>query len=70
MTALVIQNVFTHEHNPLEVARQEYDLAKEHFRQVVLNRVIGIPGHERRFRDALDRKIAARDRFVEMLTRK
>lgn len=68
MTAQILPDHFAHLHNPLEVARQEHELAKAHFREVVMHREAGNASHERRFRDALERRNAARDRYVEMLT--
>ena len=67
MTARVIQCVFAHEHNVREVARQEYEAAKLHFREVCEHRIAGDADHDRRFRDAADRREAARNAFVELL---
>ena len=50
------------------MAEQEYEAAKEHFREVCKHRVAGNPDHDRRFRDAVEHKTAARDRYVELLT--
>ena len=69
MTALVLENLFTHEHNRREVARQEYEAAKQHFREVRQHRIAGNADHDRRFHDAVEQQRAARDRFVELLCR-
>lgn len=63
MTAEILR-AFTHDHNPLEVAEQEYEMAKEHYRQVLLHCDPLNPDHTRRFHDALDRLDAARGRWV------
>ncbi|WP_020472389.1 hypothetical protein [Zavarzinella formosa] len=68
MTAKVLEDFFCHEHNRLEVARQEYAAAKQHFREVMQNRIAGNTDHDRRFRDALNRQSAAREKLVELLT--
>ena len=67
MTAQVLSNFFKHEHNALEVATQEYRLAKTHFREVMHYRDCTNPEHQKRFRDALDRQEVARERYVEAL---
>ncbi len=66
---MTVLRVFTHEHNRLEVARQEYQQAKEHFREVMLHRDSTNPDHQKRFKDALDRQEAARERFIEEMCR-
>ena len=68
MTALVLR-AFAHEHNRPEVARQEYDAAKDHYRRVLLHCDPLNPDHTRRFHDALDRLDAARERWLGFLTR-
>jgi hypothetical protein len=65
--AAEIFRAFSHEHNALEVATQEYRHAKEHFREVLHYRDCTNPDHQRRFRDALDRQEEARDRYVAAL---
>jgi hypothetical protein len=67
MNALVIYEGFTHEHNAHEVARQEYWLAKRHFREVLKYRDATNPEHQKRFRDALDRQEAAREAYVRAI---
>ncbi|WP_088260898.1 hypothetical protein [Fimbriiglobus ruber] len=69
MNAEVISGFFTHQHNQSEVVRQEYEAAKDHFREVCQHRIAGNADHDRRFRDAIDRRNAARERFVELLTK-
>lgn len=66
MTAQVLR-VFTHEHNAEDVARQEYQLAKAHFRQVVLNRACRMSGYDEQFRAASDRRAAAFERLLRIL---
>ena len=63
MTALVLR-AFTHDHNRAEVVRQEYEMAKEHYRQVLLHCDPLNSDHTRRFHDALDRLDAARERWL------
>jgi hypothetical protein len=63
-----ILRVFTHEHNAIAVAAQEYQMAKEHVREVCLLRDPTNPDHQKRFLDAMDRQEAARERYVELLT--
>lgn len=67
VTAEVLTNFFTHEHNALEVATQDYKLAKAHFRDVLHYRDATNPEHQKRFQDALDRQELARERYVESL---
>ncbi|WP_020471497.1 hypothetical protein [Zavarzinella formosa] len=68
MTAQILANIFTHDHNALEVARQEYEAAKKHFREVMENKVCGIPDHERRYRDAMERQNSACEKFAKTLS--
>lgn len=67
MSAQVLTDYFDHDHHPREVARQEYELAKEHFHEVCLHRIAGNADHDRRFRDAVDRQEAARARWLKLL---
>ncbi len=69
MTARVLTDYFVHEHNPLEVSKQEYELAKRHVREVLKYRQAGNTRHELRFQDAVARRDAALDRFVTELCR-
>jgi hypothetical protein len=69
MSARILDNIFTHDHNALDVARQEYNMAKQHFREVMKHRDCTNAEHQRRFRDALERQGVARERFVELLSR-
>lgn len=66
MTALVLR-AFSHEHNRAEVARQEYEAAKEHYGQVLEHRNPLNPDHNRRFHDASDRLEAARERWLAVV---
>lgn len=56
--------VFTHEHNALEVAAQEWELAERHFREVCQHGDMRNPDHQQRFRDAVERREAARERWL------
>lgn len=67
MTAWVLTDFFDHDHHRLEVARQEYALAKEHFREVCLHRIAGNADHDQRFRDAAERREVARERWLKLL---
>ena len=69
MTAEVLRVFTAHDHNSREVVAQEYRLAKEHLREVMLYRDCTNPDHQRRFRDALDRQSAAREWHIELLCR-
>ena len=69
VTARVLTDYFVHEHNALDVAKQEYELAKRHVREVLKCRQAGNTRHELRFQDALARRDAALDRFVVTLCR-
>jgi len=60
-------DAFTHQHNALDVATQEYELAKEHFREVLKYRDATNPEHQQRFHDALERQDAARDAYLKAL---
>jgi len=66
VTARVIQNVFTHEHNQLEAAKQAYQLAMAHKREV-MNRPIW---DRQRFREALDRECDARENYLAELLKR
>lgn len=68
MTARVLTDFFTHQYNQREVIKQDYEAAKEHFREVCLHRIAGNVDHDQRFRDALDRQSAAREHYVAVLT--
>jgi hypothetical protein len=63
-----ILRVFTHEHNAAAVAEQEYEMAKEHVREVCLLRDPTNADHQKRFLDAMDRQEAARERWLKLLT--
>ena len=65
---MTVLRVFSHDHNTGDVARQEYELAKEHFREVCRLRDPTNPDHQRRFHDALERQGVARERYVDLLT--
>ncbi|OWK42164.1 hypothetical protein [Fimbriiglobus ruber] len=67
MTAQVLENLFAHQHNSKEVAWQEYEAAKQHFREICRSRVIGDPEHHQRFRDAMDRQELAREAWQNVL---
>ncbi len=63
----MISGLFEIEHNRLPALAQEYELAKEHKREVLKRRIPWNPEHNRRFRDALEREEAARERYVSAL---
>jgi hypothetical protein len=60
VTAEVIR-VFTHDHNALEVARQEFMLARQH-RRDLLNRSWDSP----RYLEALEREDLARELYYSL----
>jgi hypothetical protein len=62
-----VLRVFTHGHNAIEVATQEYELAKEHLREVSKHRDPTNPDHQKRFRDAMDRQELARDAYLRAI---
>lgn len=62
-----VVEVFTHHHNVPRVAKQEYDLAKQHYREVCDNFNATNADHQRRFRDAADRLEVARERWLGLL---
>lgn len=55
---------FTHVHNMPRVARQEYALAREHYREVCDHFDAVNPDHQRRFLDAAERLEVARERWL------
>jgi hypothetical protein len=66
MTADVLR-AFDHEHNALEVARQDYEMAKQH-----VDEILRLDWRQRNncqdvFRAAVERRDAARKRFVALL---
>ncbi|WP_435008013.1 hypothetical protein P12x_005280 [Tundrisphaera lichenicola] len=63
----VIAGLFAIEHNRLPALEQEYELAKEHQREVLKCRVPLNPEHQRRFADACDRLDSARERYIAAL---
>jgi len=67
VTAQVIYEGFAHQHNALDVATQEYELAKLYFREVLKYRDATNPEHQQRFRDALERQEAARNAYLKAL---
>ena len=66
VSALVIP-VFGHVYNEREVAEQEHRLAEAHFKEVMRYRDATNPDHQRRYRDAFDRRVAARERLVAFI---
>lgn len=66
---MTVLRVFDHSHNPRQVAAQEYELAKEHFKELLEYRDATNPDHQKRFQDALDRQEAARERYIKALSR-
>lgn len=66
MTAEVLR-AFDHEHNALEAARQDYEMAKQH-----VDAILSLDWRQRNnsqdiFRAAVERRDAARERFVALL---
>jgi hypothetical protein len=61
-----VLRIFSHDHNPLAVAAQEYELAKEHHREM-LRRDFRNPGHQQRFADAQERLEAARETYLRLM---
>ncbi len=56
-------------HNRLEWARQEYRNAKEHFKEVCRHRIAGDADHNRRYRDAAERRSAAFELYLQAMDR-
>lgn len=65
--ARVISGLFTIEHNRLPALEQDYELAKEHQREVLRCRLPLNPEHQRRFQDAQERLNEARERYLAAL---
>ncbi|QEH36532.1 hypothetical protein OJF2_51160 [Aquisphaera giovannonii] len=63
----MICGLFEIEHNRLPALAQEYELAKEHKREVLRHSDARNPDHQRRFSDAQEREEAARERYVAAL---
>jgi hypothetical protein len=66
MTAQVFTDFFVHEHNRREVVEQEYEAAKAHYDEVLLQDWTSDDA-QKRFRAASDRLSAARERWRELL---
>ena len=66
MTAQIKQ-IVTAEQNRLEVAQQDYELAKKNVRDVLRSGYAWEPGHQARFRAAIERQAEARDRFLRVM---
>ncbi len=66
MTARVIP-VFDHLYNEREVAEQEHRFAEAHFKEVMRYRDATNPDHQRRYRDAFERRVAARQRWIDLM---
>jgi hypothetical protein len=66
MTAKVIV-AFTHEHNRRDVARQEFDLAKEHYRHVRRTMDCRDPASVERFQEASRLRSEAFERYIEVV---
>lgn len=66
MTCQVLR-VFTHDHNPLAVAAQEYELAKRHHRRVLQSARFCDPEGQRRFADAQERLETAREAYLSLM---
>ena len=64
---MTVLRFFTHEFNAEGVAHQEYQLAKQHFREVCEHRDPANLDHQKRFHDAVERQEAARERWFKVL---
>jgi hypothetical protein len=64
---MTVLRVFSHDHNAGDVARQEYEFAKQHFQEVCKHRDPTNPDHQRRFRDAAERQEVARERWLKVV---
>lgn len=62
-----IGGMFVIEHNRLEAIAQEYQLAKQHVREVCLHRDPTNPDHHRRFKDAMERQEVAREAYLRLI---
>jgi hypothetical protein len=69
MSGEVIFRAFRHEHNELEVARQEYDAAREHFREMRDRAGCLSSEGQDRLTDARERRDVARGRYLALLAR-
>jgi hypothetical protein len=66
VSAHVIRNFFTQQHNKLEAAKQAYQLAKAHKREVM-----NLPTWDRqRFHEAMDRESEAREIYLSELLKR
>lgn len=65
---MILGRFFTIEYNRLAAARQEYELAKEHYAEVLKHRNALNPEHNRRFADAHERLEEAREKYLGVLT--
>lgn len=63
---MICLRVFTHDHNPLAVAEQEYELAKKHHRDV-LRASFRDPDSQQRFADAQERLETAREAYLSLM---
>jgi hypothetical protein len=63
----MIEGIFTHDHNAFDVAAQEYELAKQHHREVLMHLNAFNLEHQWRFSDAQERLEAARERYLTLL---
>ena len=67
MSARIITPFSTRQH-PLDVSRQEYQLAKENFREVCRLHDATSPEGVRRFRAALERRTEAFDAYMAAMS--
>ena len=66
MTALIKQ-IVTAGTSRLEVARQDYELAKRNVREALHRGHAWEPGHQDRFHAAIDRQAEARERYLRAM---
>ncbi|HEX4608222.1 MAG TPA: hypothetical protein VH092_08450 [Urbifossiella sp.] len=65
--AVTVLRAFNHEHNASEVARQEYEFAKQHYREVCSQYDGRCRNCQSRFLDASERLEAARERWLRVM---
>ena len=66
MTGQVLR-VFSHEHNTLEVARQDYELAKQEVDRMLIKGFHRLSHYHERFQAGVDRRDQARERWLRAM---
>ena len=64
---MTVCHIFSHEHNAKDVAQQEYELAKDHYQEVLHFLDWTMPNAPERFHAALEHRDEARKRYFEFL---